>query len=53
MGKEELDEILDRHKLWVETGGNEGVRANLQGANLQGANLEDASIIAGFKLTKE
>lgn len=31
--------ILNNHKLWLDTGGVEGERANLSGANLRYANL--------------
>ena len=42
-----IKKILDEHKLWLDTGGKEGARANLGGANLRGAvfhgaNLSDA-----------
>jgi len=43
MNKEELNEILKKHKLWLE-GSPEGVKANLWGANLKGANLEGANL---------
>jgi hypothetical protein len=39
-----LQEILDKHKLWLETSGKEGERANLKDANLQGANLQGADL---------
>ena len=38
----DLAEILDQHKLWVESGGESGSKADLCGANLKGALLEDA-----------
>ena len=54
MDASELKEILDQHKLWVETNGMQGERANLRcanlrcanlgGANLGGANLSDADL---------
>ena len=34
-----LNKTLERHKLWIETNGVQGQRANLEGANLWGANL--------------
>ena len=45
----ELKNILDQHKLWSESLGQEGICVNLEGANLYnasltGANLEDASL---------
>lgn len=47
LAPEKLNNILEAHKLWVASDGNEGVRANLQGLNLcqenlSGANLEQA-----------
>ena len=51
----ELAEILDQHKLWVESGGESGnkadlcgvnlARADLTGVNLEGAFLQRASLI--------
>ena len=43
----DLAEILDQHKIWVETGGESGVKADLCGVNLShsdltGVNLEGA-----------
>ncbi|MGB8475080.1 MAG: pentapeptide repeat-containing protein [Candidatus Acidiferrum sp.] len=43
----DLAEILDQHKIWVETGGESGVKAdlcavNLSRADLTGVNLEGA-----------
>lgn len=35
----ELAEILDQHKIWVESGGEHGTRADLSGANLAHADL--------------
>lgn len=45
--EEELNKILEQHKLWLETNGNEGARANFSEADLEyvnfsGANLERA-----------
>ena len=37
--KEEIQKILDDHKLWLETGGEKGKRANLTEADLREANL--------------
>ena len=44
-----IENVLQEHKLWLETNGENGVRANLRGANLEdanlrGANLEDANL---------
>ena len=44
MEASELKEILDQHKLWLDTSGQGGKRANLRGANLRGANLRDANL---------
>jgi uncharacterized protein YjbI with pentapeptide repeats len=46
----ELAEILDQHKIWVESGGESGVKADLCGMNLAkadltGVNLQGASLI--------
>jgi uncharacterized protein YjbI with pentapeptide repeats len=45
----ELMNILDQHKLWLESARKQGKQANLEGANLhcaylKGANLEDATM---------
>ncbi len=47
--EEELQEILEAHRKWVESEGKEGKRADLARANLRGAflfeaNLEGASL---------
>lgn len=44
MDKKELDEILKRHKHWInkDVDGWEYMRASLRYANLSGANLRDA-----------
>ena len=44
MNKKELDKILDNHKLWLRTNGNEGERANLRYADLSGADLSGADL---------
>ena len=44
MNKEMLDKILDNHKLWLQTDGEEGEKANLSWANLSGANLDYSSM---------
>ncbi len=46
----ELAEILDQHKIWVESGGETGAKADLCGINLAkadltGVNLQGASLI--------
>ena len=42
MDKSELQEILSKHKLWLNNEG--GQRANLKGVDLQGAELEGANL---------
>ena len=44
MNKAELNKILDNHKLWLQTNGEQGERANLHGANLEVANLKWANL---------
>lgn len=39
-----LDKILTQHRLWLESGGKEGMRASLKGAWLEGADLSEAYI---------
>ena len=39
MKQTELNEILESHKLWLETNGKSGERANLAGVDLRRANL--------------
>ena len=41
--KEQLAEILQKHKMWVD-GKEGGERANLSSADLSGANLSDANL---------
>lgn len=40
----ELATILELHKLWLETGGEQGTRANLEGAKLYFVNLAGADL---------
>jgi len=40
----ELAQILDEHKIWVESGGEAGVKADLTGANLAGADLTGVNL---------
>ena len=42
--EDELKEILDAHKRWLESEGKESKQANLQGANLQEASLQRANL---------
>ncbi|HGJ5885066.1 pentapeptide repeat-containing protein [Arsenophonus nasoniae] len=49
MNNDELRKILDEHKVWVDSMGKSGRKANLSGANLiradlQGANLQGADL---------
>ena len=40
----DLAEILDQHKIWVETGGESGVKADLCGINLAKADLTGVNL---------
>lgn len=40
----QLDEILSKHKKWVESGGADGERADLRKAILQEADLHDVNL---------
>jgi hypothetical protein len=42
--EEELKTILEQHKLWLDSNGKEGKRANLFGVNLTSANLSGADL---------
>ena len=42
MDREKLDKILKQHKLWLDSYGKKGKRANLTGADLRGADLSKA-----------
>ena len=44
MEASKLKEILEQHKLWIETNEVQGERANLTGANLGGADLGGADL---------
>ena len=44
MEQAKLDKILDNHKLWLQTNGEQGERANLRYANLSYANLSSADL---------
>ena len=44
MNKAKLDKILDNHKLWLRTEGEQGEKADLSGANLSGADLSWANL---------
>ena len=43
MNQDELDAILQKHKLWLDDADG-GIRADLKGANLRGANLWGADL---------
>ena len=44
MDKEKLNKILDNHKLWLKTNGEQGERADLRYANLRSADLSYADL---------
>ena len=44
ISKQELDKILDNHKLWLSSGGEKGERADLRYANLSSADLRYANL---------
>ncbi|MGN0533013.1 MAG: pentapeptide repeat-containing protein [Eubacterium sp.] len=44
MKKKELNKILDEHKKWLETNGEQGQRADLSSANLRSADLSSADL---------
>ena len=44
MDQQKLRQILDDHQLWLESGSNQGKRADLPGADLRGAHLEGADL---------
>lgn len=48
--KEELEQILTRHKIWLQSDEKEGSRADLSGASLEGANLQGA-LLSGADFT--
>ena len=43
-GMEAIKIVLEQHKLWVETCGQQGNQANFRNANLEYANLEGANL---------
>ena len=47
----EVAEILDQHRLWLESSGQEGIRGDLSGANLSGADLTGTNL-QGAQLQK-
>ena len=44
MEQAKLNKILENHKLWLRTNGQEGERANLSYADLSSANLRSANL---------
>ena len=44
MNKEKLDKILENHKLWLRTSGEQGERADLRSADLRSADLRSANL---------
>ena len=44
ISNQELDKILDNHKLWLSSGGEKGEKANLRSANLSSADLSSADL---------
>ena len=44
--KPKLDQILQQHKLWLESDGHEGARAHLEDADLRGSDLRGAELQA-------
>ncbi|EJP5180905.1 pentapeptide repeat-containing protein [Salmonella enterica] len=44
MNAAELSKMLEQHKVWITSLGQEGSRANLRGADLYGANLYGANL---------
>jgi uncharacterized protein YjbI with pentapeptide repeats len=44
----ELAAILDQHRIWVESGGEAGGKADLCGANLENADLTGANLQGAF-----
>jgi len=47
-GVPELAAILDQHRIWVESGGEAGSKADLGGANLENADLTGANLQGAF-----
>ena len=44
----DLAEILDQHKIWVESGGESGVKADLCGVNLSRSDLTGVNLEGAF-----
>ena len=48
MDKEKLKKILDDHKVWLDSNGKEGVKADLRGADLRKADLSGADLRGAY-----
>src|ERR1700736_6263107 len=44
----DLAEVLDQHKIWVESGGESGTKADLCGVNLAHADLTGVNLQGAF-----
>jgi len=44
ISKQDLDRVLEEHKVWGNTGGQQGRRANLERVNLVGADLHGVNL---------
>src|SRR4030081_2887568 len=44
----DLAEVLDQHKIWVESGGESGIKADLCGVNLAHADLTGVNLQGAF-----
>ena len=44
----DLAEVLDQHKMWVESGGESGAKADLSGVNLSKADLTGVNLQGAF-----
>ena len=44
ISKQELEKVLEEHKIWGNTGGQQGRRANLERVNLVGADLHGVNL---------
>ena len=42
-----MDKILEQHKIWLSSGGEEGNQAYLRNADLRNANLRNANLSGG------
>jgi hypothetical protein len=50
IGPEQLKEILEEHRKWVESDSKEGERADLREANLRGVNLHEANLQGAYMI---